>query len=419
MSGSLIIVLIIVVWLFVLAPLLLRGQKPIRKAGEAFDDTRVVYEGGSGGVPPRRRPRLRPGDARHPEDDGDDEDYEVVTADPEEDGARDVRTVRSEGADWGHGADGADGVDDVLIDDAPPGSRPRGLFARRGSSGDAGKAEGAGEHVDGDVVDGEVVHELEPTRGSTAVSVLDDGETVTARVEPVEDETPEPERGVETVQQPVAEDAYDYDSSYVSPGDMLYPGPEDTTAEPSDPPGGGQTRSSAARFEELSDDDLSDEEIAFAERRRGRGGWDPVADAEHSLTRYQRRQRTLIGLIAAVVVTGVLAVVLGGWFWVAPGLAAALTVLYLGALRSQVRQEQALRSRRIRQLRRARLGVRQAGHESVGRELPGRLRRPGAVVLELDDESPDFTDLPTTRIPFERDSGDDGYGGYGDLRRAG
>ena len=39
MSGIVLIGLIVVVWLVVLAPLLLRGQKPIRKAGEAFDET--------------------------------------------------------------------------------------------------------------------------------------------------------------------------------------------------------------------------------------------------------------------------------------------------------------------------------------------------------------------------------------------
>lgn len=403
MSGSLIIVLIIVVWLFVLAPLLLRGQKPIRKAGEAFDDTRVVYEGGSGGVPARRRPRLRPGDVRHPGDE--DDDYEVVAADLDD---TDIRA--------GH----ADLDDDVLIDDGRDGTPRRGLFARRG---------GAGETVD-EVVDGDIVHELEPARTATAtataVSTLkEDATTVSAVI----DDRDEPEEEQVEVDELVAEDAYDYDDAYVSPRDMLYPDTNASVVETIDGDDLGDGRAVSRRLDELPDDDLSEEEIEFAERRRGRGGWDPVTDAEHSLSRYQRRQRTLLGLAVAVAVTAVLGFVLGGWFWLAPGLAGALTVAYLAALRSQVRQEQALRSRRIRQLRRARLGVRQVGDDSRDLTVPGRLRRPGAVILELDDESPDFTDLPTTTAPFtdRHDNGAAEYRGRGrgrdhhegvDLRRA-
>ncbi len=388
MSGSLIIVLIIVVWLFVLAPLLLRGQKRIRKAGEAFDDTRVVYEGGSGGVPARRRPRLRAGDVRHADDE---DDYEVVAAD----------------------LDDAEEIDDVLIDDERDASRPRGLFARRGGTQEST------ESVD-EVVDGDVVHELEPVHGSTAVSVLEDDHTVvTADVDAPGEGTGPRETEMDLMEAHIAEDAYDYDDSYTSPGDLLYPGGDAEPLDAVDEQREGRGTSRA--LTDLPDDDLSDEEIEFAERRRGRGGWDPVADAEHSLSRYQRRQRTLLGLGAAVLVTGILGFVLGGWFWLAPAVAVALTALYLTALRNQVRQEQALRSRRIRQLRRARLGVRQVGGESGALAVPGRLRRPGALVLELDDESPDFIDLPTTTAPFDQrhDGGYDDGRGYDDrLRRA-
>ena len=84
MSDGLMIILVIVVWLFVLAPLLLRGQRPINKTGEAFDDTRVVYEGGSGDIPARRHPRVLPKDVRSRAEE-DDEDYELVEALTEED----------------------------------------------------------------------------------------------------------------------------------------------------------------------------------------------------------------------------------------------------------------------------------------------------------------------------------------------
>lgn len=347
MSGSLIIVLIIVVWLFVLAPLLLRGQRPIRRAGEAFDDTRVIHEGGSGHVPTRRRPRLfaadvRPADSRAEAD----SDYEVVEA------------------------------DEVLLDDERP-SRPfPGLFTR---------AEEPAE-----VVDGGLVHELEPAAPElkvvaepTAEAAEEHGETVTGRWEEWDEEK-----------------AYPYDDSYTSPADFLYP--DTMGAEQSAPEDADQNEDTQQYDENREEDDqmsaeeLSDEEIQFAEHRVGRGGWDPVADAEHSLTRYQRRQRTLLGLAAAVAVTAVIAFVIGGWAWLLTGLAMVATVVYLGALRSQVRAEQALRARRIRQLRRARLGVRSATDEELA--IPRHLRRPGAVILERDDESPDFEDLAVTEV---------------------
>ena len=50
MSSSLLIVLIVVLWLAVLAPLLLRNQGPVRRTSKALKETRVLYRGGSGSV---------------------------------------------------------------------------------------------------------------------------------------------------------------------------------------------------------------------------------------------------------------------------------------------------------------------------------------------------------------------------------
>ncbi|QGU04048.1 divisome protein SepX/GlpR [Corynebacterium comes] len=343
MSGSLIIVLIIVVWLFVLAPLLLRGQKPIRKAGEAFDDTRVIHEGGSGHLPTRRRPHLSAADVR-PVDSGDEaEDYEIVDA------------------------------HEVLLDDDRP-SRPfHGLFTRQDEPAE--------------IVDGGLVHELEAAVeelkvvGEPTVDADEaTGATVTDEWEEWDEET-----------------TYAYDDSYTSPADFLYPDTVGNQESMSEDVDAEQDNENREEDEKMSDEELSDEEMEFAEHRAGRGGWDPVADAEHSLTRYQRRQRTLLGLAAAVAVTAILAFVVGGWAWLLSGLAVVATVVYLSALRTQVRAEQALRARRIRQLRRARLGVRSSTDEELA--VPRHLRRPGAVILERDDESPDFEDLPVTDVP--------------------
>lgn len=371
MSSSLIIVLIIVVWLFVLAPLLMRGQKPIRKAGEAFDDTRVIHQGGSGDLPARRRPRLSAADVRPVSaEDGDLEDLELID------------------------------VDEVLIDDDSP--RPsrsfRGLFTRPEEPAE----------VEAEVVDGAVVHELEAGESVEAVEAAASRDRVTAKADAV-DEWDDWDDWDEDA-------TYAYDDTYTSPSDLMYPDsvdsvvevvedeePEDL-ADPADlddldekalEPG---AESAAADSVDV-DEDLSEEEIEFAEHRAARGGWDPVADAEYSTTRYQRRQRTLIGLAAAVVLTAVLAFVIGGWAWAVAGLAAVVTVLYLVALRTQVREEQALRNHRIRQLRRARLGVLSAADEELA--IPRHLRRPGAVILERDDESPDFDHLPVVESRFD------------------
>ena len=355
MSGSLIIVLIIVVWLFVLAPLLMRGQKPIRKAGEAFDDTRVIHQGGSGDLPGRRRPRLSAADVRRsPAEEVTEEDLELVD------------------------------VDEVLIDEGTP--RPsrsfRGLFTRPEEPA-ADTDEVTADEAE--VVDGAIVHELEP--GTAVEAAEEDGATVTAAVDDGEWEDRD------------EESTYAYDDTFLSPADLMYPDSVDSvveviedTEDTEDTDGSADVGEKPAAADSGYSDDLSEEEIEFAEHRATRGGWDPVADAASSVDRYQRRQRTLIGLAAAVVVTAVLAFVIGGWAWAPAGLVAATTVLYLVALRNQVREEQALRHRRIRQLRRARLGVRSAVDEELA--IPRHLRRPGAVILERDDESPDFDHLP-------------------------
>src|SRR5699024_2389517 len=220
----------------------------------------------------------------------------------------------------------------------------------------------------------------------------------------------------------LADNAYELDETYVSPVDLLYPGAvdpapaeeseevstadadaadvsaADTSAADAD---AAETSTEVAEYDEEfepaaidadSDTELSDEELEFAQSRVGRGGWDPEADAANKATRYQRRQRTLLGLALVVVLTVALGIIFGGWVWWTAAIAGGLTIAYLVALRTQVRQEQQLRARRIAQLRRARLGVRSAQDEELA--IPRSLRRPGAVIVEIDDNSPDWDHLP-------------------------
>ncbi|WP_080795938.1 gephyrin-like molybdotransferase receptor GlpR [Corynebacterium pacaense] len=304
MSGFVGIGLIVVVWLIVLAPLLLRSQKPIRKAGEAFDETRVIHEGGSG-IPERRRPHLAA------ESTGDEQVKPVG----------DAYEIVEEPSIFRHRRE---------EDETQPESKETEVFAE-------------------DIV----------------VS-----ETVT-------DEDAEWNE----------EDHYPLEDSDTTPADLLHP-VERERAAAEFPVADNSAEEEAEEIEELTDEDEE-----FARRRRGRGYYDPQADREFAQSQYVRRQRTLIGLAALVVVTVILGVVVGGWVWSLPVLSALVTASYLAALRNQVRAENQLRARRIRRLRRSRLGVRHP------EDVPARLRRPGAVIVDLDDESPDFEGLDLTYAP--------------------
>ena len=465
MPSGLIIVLMLVLWLVVLAPWLLRSQRPMSHTGEGFDETRVLFEGDSGRVQ-SRRPRMTEAQMRRVQHasaqpvDAEDE-YDVVTADVDD--------------------------EDILLDNVPTRAHSRaasseteaaeGQAAEAASSTDSDTASGnavkfdRGENTDADVdvdvdadseadtVDGELVEEL---------AAAPEGAGVARRLAHPEEDAADAE-----ADSAADGETYELDESYTSPVDLMYPGAVD--AEANAPVAGtdadveadtadataarGRVRAAestdrdvvyvdepAPEFadEQVGETDLyepaessvlvdgpllekstsssqsapsarnavkaerggkeaelTEEELEFAMRRRGRGGWDPEADKRASADRYQRRRRTLLGLTLAAVITVVVGAILGGGWWILPAVAIAALAVYLFALRAQVRTENDLRARRIRQLRRARLGVRNAHDEELA--IPRQLRRPGAVVVEADDESPDFDYLPVYTHNFDGD----------------
>lgn len=444
-SPSLMIILILVVWIIVLAPLMIGNNKPIRRSGEGYEETRVLHEGGTAPMVERRRPKLTAADIhRHSEDD----DYEVVEA--------------------------TDAEEDVLIDDAPA---LRTIFRRPGDTED----DSAADHVDGEVID-HVEDEAEaaaeeagsadevdapdradtatteadavPTGGSTKVAAASTGGSTSVKLLAEESATDDKTEADETKKADSAdaealtdEDRYELDESYTAPEDYGYADRE-TGFEPA-----AETHEDSAAVEAEADvvdgtagqglsaldesgedtgdagdagdagasQNASEEDIAFAASRRGRGGYDPERERKTTATRFQRRQRTLLGLIIACVITFVVAFVSGGWAWVLPAITVAMTAWFMIALRRVVLQERALQERRLRQLRRARMGVATGGAREHARDA--RLRA-GSVVLELDDESPDFESLPSARVAPTHDDNPDGYrnpdgcrnsDGYGDL----
>ena len=448
MSSSLLLVLIVVVWLFVLAPLVVNTRQPIRRTSEALGRTRLLHQGGESVATRRRRPVLTERDVRAP---GEEIDESLETVDAELDDPRD------------------DLDDAILIDDTDDGDGDldarggRSRLGRRVRGGDdAGAGDGAAADEVPAVVDGDIVYELEAGADADADVVADaetvsdaDGEAGADGGAVVDDAADSSRDDAAAAEEPSAHaaaakavaDAPTEDArAYLTPEDFLVidgetsAGQDAATAEAAedaddtdavDAEAGadadavaetdddlvltddsdGASGSDAdldvddAAFAEL-DDTLTDDDLAFAERRRGRGGFDPVSDARYAETRFARRRRS-VGVLAGLIVLGVvLGVVVGGWTWWLPLAGTGLMVLYLVYLRRTVIAEKELRARRIRRMKMARMGVRNSEDEELG--IPERLRRPGAVVVELDDEDPDFADLPYVTHEFPEE----------DIRRA-
>lgn len=410
MSTGAIIVLIIVVWLFLLAPWLLRSQRPVKHTGEAFDDTRVLFNGDSGEVLGSRRPRLSPRDVHVSADELDAVNEYADDAVAHDDAPVDFSEGNPDEArshDDAHASE--DGSRMTIKRAAATAKAAAGARFRRGTERDA---DVASDDAEDDALVDEPVFEESMADAKNAPEL----DVVAAEVEVFTAPAPE-----------AAEDAYAYDDSYTSPVDLLYPGAVDpapavdaeveSEAEPVEgdsadagAEGAEEAQADTAETEgeahEESDTDLSSDELEFAQRRLGRGGWDPVADSAARVTRYQRRQRVLVLFAVLDVAAVALGIVVGGWTWWIAAILGIATVAYLVALRNQTRAETELRRRRVKALRRARLGVRTAQDEELA--IPRKLRRPGAVVLEADDESPDFDFLPVYDL---RGPGDDDLGG--------
>ena len=149
-------------------------------------------------------------------------------------------------------------------------------------------------------------------------------------------------------------------------------------------------------LEELArmDDDasLTDEDRAYVNRRRGRGVYDPEIAQRNARRRFTQRKRILFGLVAVTATLFILGFVVAvAWAGCVVGIAA--TGLYLTFLRKQAVEEQRLAARRLRRMRRAQMGVRNAADDDAEHEAPSRLRRPVGTVIETNDTDPELAEL--------------------------
>ena len=368
---SLLWISLVVLWLFVLVPMLINKRDTVRRTSDVALSTRVL----NGGVRSRLRRRGGPA-AGHRRDplwtgdgaglDGEFEDYEA------EDYEEAVREAVQEARIRSHTRT-VMVVASVTESTAEPITEP--------------------VYLDVDVVD-ENSGAL-PVGGGVQGSLFDAPAAEAGPVVP-----PVAEAG--PVVPPVAE-AGPVEPPVAEAGPVVPSVAEEGPAEPQP-----ATESAVEDGYEYVDDTSGleaedDPAIPHAGRRRR---LDSTATAEAVTARkYRFRKRTLTVMAALMVLTAVLSFTLSADLWWFCGGTAVATVLYLAYLRRQTRIEEQVRRRRRQRTARSRRG--REGWDFAERPVGGddgddgdvgsRLRRPGAVVLDIDDEDPIFEHLDEVR----------------------
>jgi hypothetical protein len=143
---------------------------------------------------------------------------------------------------------------------------------------------------------------------------------------------------------------------------------------------------------EPEDDDEADEPAPAPRNASRRRRFDEKTAAAVSARKYVFRKRVLMAMAVVLVGSATAAFEVSPSAWWVCGTATTVTMLYLIYLRRQTRIEEKVRRRRTQRMARARLGVENT-HDREYELVPSRLRRPGAVVLEIDDEDPIFEHL--------------------------
>ncbi|MDQ5855344.1 MAG: hypothetical protein M3302_03285 [Actinomycetota bacterium] len=166
---------------------------------------------------------------------------------------------------------------------------------------------------------------------------------------------------------------------------------------------------------------ITEREPALNQRRYrpGRGGYDPEVAAQVARAKYVFRQRVVVGLVVAAVVTLVLALTVSSLLWWAHAALDVTVIGYLGYLRLQVQIEEEVRQRRAARLAGSRAGVsardvaeearedaafhtEKSIEEPPARSATSPAAHPTAIALDLDDEDPMFDELKPSFEPRYR-----------------
>jgi uncharacterized membrane protein len=331
---SLLWISLVVLWLFVLVPMLISKRESVRRTSDVALATRVLNTGRAARLLRRGRPA-----AGHRSD----PDWQPAEDHPVDDVNEEVREETTERA-----------VVRAAAVQAEADSEP--------------------DYLDVDVVE-----------DSGALPV---GESATAAMEePEEVEQPE----TETDELPL-----DYGEP---PAEAMEADEADEPQAEHEPDGTDDEYeyvADSSGLEAPSDTDLHVAETISAARRRRAESRAATIDAR----KYKFRKRMLTLLMLATVISAAAAFTLDPVAWWVCGSIGAVTLLYLAYLRRQTRIEERLRRRRAQRIARSRLGVENTDDREFD-VVPSRLRRPGSVVLEIDDEDPIFEHLDYA--PFARD----------------
>ncbi|BBZ71693.1 divisome protein SepX/GlpR [Mycobacterium paraseoulense] len=339
---SLLWISLVVLWLFVLVPMLVSKRDAVRRTSDVALATRVLNGGANSRLIKRSGPaaghRSDP-DWQPPEEAADNE------LDDERDLAGDEHDDEEHGDD--HDTDELRQLRPVVVTAAAP------------------------ERPDPDYLDVDVIEDSQALPAGVAAVVEDEAEA---------DEDDE-ESDTDVVAHAGDEDDEGYE--YIEDSSGLEPEAE------------------------ADDEEMPAPVPRNASRRRR---FDAKTAAAVSARKYKFRKRVLMVMAVVLVGSATAAFKISPSAWWACGTATAVTLLYLGYLRRQTRIEEKVRRRRMQRMARARMGVENAYDRDYD-VVPSRLRRPGAVVLEIDDEDPIFEHLDYA-MPMRH------YGWSRDLPRA-
>ncbi|BDB44760.1 MULTISPECIES: divisome protein SepX/GlpR [Mycobacterium] len=328
---SLLWISLVVLWLFVLVPMLISKRDAVRRTSDVALATRVL----NGGAGSRLLKRTGPA-AGHRTD----PDWQ-----PEEEWDTDRIDGAYADADQDHDVD-----TDVVVGQ-------RSAVATL-TKADKAAADGGDDYLDVDIVD-EDAPALPVGAGAAAA---DGAALLVVKDEVAEDEAePVDETGTETeTDADLAEDEYEYvdDSSGLEP----------------------------------EEDDEEDAPLTYASGASRRRRYDNKTAAAVSARKYAFRKRVLVVMALVLVGSAIAAFEVTSLAWWVCGIATTITLFYLAYLRRQTKIEEQVRRRRMRRMARARMGVENTEDRDYD-VVPSRLRRPGAVVLEIDDEDPIFEHL--------------------------
>ncbi|MBN3510218.1 hypothetical protein JYB55_15365 [Mycolicibacterium septicum] len=361
---SLLWISLVVLWLFVLVPMLISKRDSVRRTSDVALATRVLNSG-------RNAQRLRRGPAAGHHSD----------------------------PDWQPTADHLDeDLDEDLEDEAPVEVRVHATVQRTVVVAAVSVETPEPDYLDVDIVDedsgalpvGAMAEAAEEVAEPELELEFETEPEVEVEAEPepaaVEEHVEEPIAGFETVESEAQteriavdledvqededpEDLADDEYEYVDDSSGLEPEAEDQPAE----------------------EDQEEAPVASLNATRQRR-FESKKAAEISARKFQFRKRVLAVLAATLLFSAAAALLVTPSAWWVCGGAGTLTVLYLAYLRRQTRIEEQLRRRRAHRMARSRLGVENTDDHKLD-VVPARLRRPGAVVLDIDDEDPIFEHL--------------------------